>query len=83
MYSAVGSQFFSQLHKAFVLSLQLMAVNPGITFCEPGWIAGEVTLQHRNTVIVGIEIIFPVSQLTGRIQLPAKLLVFTEQNAKT
>ena len=53
MYSAVGSQFFSQLHKAFVLSLQVMAVNPGITFCEPGWIAGEVTLQHRNTVIVG------------------------------
>ncbi|MDW2448788.1 hypothetical protein, partial [Escherichia coli] len=45
MYSAVGSQFFSQLHKAFVLSLQVMAVNPGITFCEPGWIAGEVTLQ--------------------------------------
>ncbi|ENE37177.1 hypothetical protein ECP030229310_4868, partial [Escherichia coli P0302293.10] len=39
MYSAVGSQFFSQLHKAFVLSLQVMAVNPGITFCEPGWIA--------------------------------------------
>ena len=76
MYSAVGSQFFSQLHKAFVLSLQVMAVNPGITFCEPGWIASEVTLQYRNTVIVGIEIIFPVSQLTGRIQLPAKLLVF-------
>ncbi len=45
-----------------------MAVNPGITFCQSGWIAGEVTLQHRNTVIVGIEIIFPVSQLTGRIQ---------------
>lgn len=45
-----------------------MAVNPGITFCQSGWIAGEVTLQHRNTVIVGIEIIFPASQLTGRIQ---------------
>ncbi|OUH15086.1 hypothetical protein AZ017_005063, partial [Klebsiella pneumoniae] len=26
-----------------------MAVNPGITFCQSGWIAGEVTLQHRNT----------------------------------
>ncbi|KDP91534.1 hypothetical protein W824_05960 [Clavibacter cf. michiganensis LMG 26808] len=34
-------------------------------------------------MIVGIEIIFPVSQLTGRIQFLAKLLVFTEQNAKT
>lgn len=83
MYSAVGSQFFSQLHKAFVLSLQVMAVNPGITFCEPGWIAGEVTLQHRNTVIVGIEIVFPVSQLTGRIQLLAKSIIPPAEDFKT
>lgn len=83
MYSAVSRQFFSQLHKPFVLSLQVLTVNPGVTFCQSGWIASEVTLQHRNTVIVGIEIVFPVSQLTGHIQLPAKLLVFTEQNAKT
>jgi hypothetical protein len=45
-----------------------MAVNPEHHVLSVGWIAGEVTLQHRNTVIVGIEIIFPVSQLTGRIQ---------------
>ncbi len=25
---------FSQFHKPFVLSLQVMAVNPGITFCQ-------------------------------------------------
>lgn len=66
-----------------MLSLQEMAVNPGITFCEPGWIAGEVTLQHRNTVIVGIEIVFPVSQLTGRIQLLAKSIIPPAEDFKT
>ncbi len=60
-----------------------MHVNPGITFCQSGWIAGEVTLQHRNTVIVGIEIIFQFPSSPAASSSSAKLLVFTEQNAKT
>lgn len=83
MYSTVGSQFFSQPHKPFVLSLQIMAVNAGITFCQPRWIAGEVTLQHRNTVTVGIEIVCPVTQFAGRIQLLAKGIILLGNYFKT
>jgi hypothetical protein len=49
-----------------VLSPQVNS-NPGIGSSVETIVAGEVTLQHRNTVIALLSRSYPRSQLTGRI----------------
>lgn len=63
-----------------MLGFQVVIIDAGIALGQPAPVAGKIAAQYFDGVAVGGQVIRPVGELTGRVQLLLKFAVLLLQD---